>query len=101
MSELSFIRVMLKALNEWFTQYSTDNTGAYSPFKRLRLKPLCAQNTSNTKEERASVFPEISFSLSENKFFHRTFHFFQDRCFLCSCRLEHESLSRGLSGKAP
>ena len=55
------IRAMLKASNEWggFAQYSTDNTGAYSPFKRSRLKPLCAQNTSNTKEERASVFPEF------------------------------------------
>ena len=32
------------AASEQFTRYSTDNTGAYSPFKRLRLKPLCEQN---------------------------------------------------------
>ena len=53
----------------WFAQYSTDNTGAYSPFKRLRLKPLSAQNTSNSKEERASVFPEFTFSLRKTGFY--------------------------------
>ena len=49
--------------------YSTDNTGAYSSFKRSRLKPLSAQNTSNTKEERASVFPEVTLSLMKTGFF--------------------------------
>ena len=39
--------------------------------------------------------------VNENRFFHRTFRFFPDRCFLCSHRLKHEYLSRGLSGKAP
>ena len=36
------------------SQYSTDNTGAYSTFKRLRLKPLKCTESFNTKEERAS-----------------------------------------------
>ena len=45
------------------------NTGAYSSFKRSRLKPLSAQETSNTKEERASVFPEFRFSLMITGFY--------------------------------
>ena len=64
----AIIRDMLKC-EVSSSQYSTDNTGAYSPFKRLRLKPLSAQNTSNSKEERASVFPEVTFSLMKTGFF--------------------------------
>ncbi len=65
----------------WFAQYSKDNTGAYSPFKRFRLKPLSAQNTSNSKEERASVFPEFAFSLRKTGFY-TALSAFSDRCFV-------------------
>ena len=41
------------------SQDTVGNTGAYSPFKRLRLKPLKCTESFNTKEERASVFPEL------------------------------------------
>ena len=56
--ELSFIVLStIQAVSS--SQDIVEFTGAYSPFRRLRLKPLCAQNTANTKEERASVFPEF------------------------------------------
>ena len=66
---LSAVRPTSEVVSFLFAQYSKDNTGAYSPFKRLRLKPPCAQNTSNSKEERASVFPEFVFSFRKTGFY--------------------------------
>ena len=50
---------MLKAIKWVVHKYSADNTGAYSPYKRLRLRASVDTEPSTTKEERASVFPEF------------------------------------------
>ena len=49
------IRVMLKAFSEQLTLWSTDDTGAYSSFKRSRLKPLSAQKLQ-TRRRSVPVF---------------------------------------------
>ena len=52
---LSAVRPTSEVVSFLFALYSKDNTGAYSSFKRLRLKPPSAQNLQ-TQRRSVPVF---------------------------------------------
>ena len=80
-------------------RYSTENTGAYSTFKRSRLKPLSAQKLQTRRRSVPVFFRNLGF-VKENRSFSPHFPLFRDRCFVQPRARARVPLPR-LSGKAP